>query len=395
MNTRWNLLLLSSLSLSACDSAPPSSGDGGLVEPSLDGKNDEFNGVEDGGFIGFGDTPEQVFDADFQFYEYGFSARKNAVLDIEITQAGSSRGLDTTLFLYRDSPDGSAPTQIAFDDDAGWGTLSRIQDFRLYADGDYTVVVGTKGATGRGNFRLSLGCASDSCELEPPVCPERFEDSLMRCFEQQGAEQSYQLDAPQMVQLCEPWVEEDARCALSGDARCDNYDQDFASCVDVWDQRYVAPPVGIGLGTDSRIEAYEGAVRASDYCAPPAVRCTAAAASARWEGEVPSPESFLALTRRLNGFGPGAAMHQWIGAPGEFTAEDTRYVLGGLYGADAELSAVVDAEGLNLDEAVLHTTELVFGVSRDGNECSGTGTAAVFPSAGFALFLYDEYCWGE
>ena len=223
MKTRLLLPLLALLPLTACDSSEPEAD--GVVEPGLDGKMDEFSGVEDGGVLRFGETVDGVFDEDFQFFEYSFRAREDAVLHIEITRAGSSSDLDTTLFLYRNAP-GSAPSRIAFDDASGWGSLSRISDFRLYSEGEYTIVVGTKNATGRGRFRLSLGCASGACEPETPVaaCHPFFQEALQECFAEVGSDLEFEVPGHALVDECSGWVNDstESLCPEEGEPLCED-----------------------------------------------------------------------------------------------------------------------------------------------------------------------------
>ncbi|MFK7989979.1 MAG: HAD family acid phosphatase [Sandaracinaceae bacterium] len=71
-----------------------------------------------------------------------FSASAGSVVTIEITQAGSSRGLDTFMrVLGPMGPQGRAETEIAFDDEAGYGQLSKIESLELSEEGDYVIEV--------------------------------------------------------------------------------------------------------------------------------------------------------------------------------------------------------------------------------------------------------------
>ncbi len=125
-----------------------------IIEPNFDEKGDGFSSsVTDLGSLEFGAETSHAFEADFQFFSFTFDAVRSAEVGIEVTQRGSSRGLDTTLFVYRMAV-GQEPRRIAFDDDDGFGALSKLAALRLFTDDRYAVVVGTK--NGRGRFRLTV-----------------------------------------------------------------------------------------------------------------------------------------------------------------------------------------------------------------------------------------------
>lgn len=155
--------------LAACVSDTP---DGLLVEPPFgDGKADVGDRVTDLGPLAFG--PDQAASAqiveDLEFHGYTLATRPGAVVSLEVTQRGSSRSLDSTLFVYGPrSADGFGSSALAFDDDAGWGRLSRLRGLTLSAGGTYLVVVGTRDARGRGRYRLEARCDSGDCAPLPP-----------------------------------------------------------------------------------------------------------------------------------------------------------------------------------------------------------------------------------
>src|SRR5262245_51040185 len=83
--------------LAGCSSAT----DGPPVEPSFDSKADSFVDFSSAEDISFGDTVSGTFDQDFQFFIYRFDAAEGAALTAEVTHAGTSSSLNTTMYLYR------------------------------------------------------------------------------------------------------------------------------------------------------------------------------------------------------------------------------------------------------------------------------------------------------
>lgn len=151
--------------------------EGPLVEPPFgDGKADVGDRVVDRGPLAYGTehgaTAEIV--EDLEFHGYTLAARPGAVVTLDVTQRGSSRGIDTTLFVYgpRVEEGGYGTAAIAHDDDAGWGRLSRLTALELTEGGTYLVVVGTHDARGRGRYRLEARCESGECTpIAPPPPP--------------------------------------------------------------------------------------------------------------------------------------------------------------------------------------------------------------------------------
>lgn len=182
---------------------------GDLVEPEFEGpglagKADGFSNI-DSTEMRFGDELDGEFTRDFQYFAYEFEAREDAVIRAEVTQRGTSRSLDTTMFLYRLSAT-SEPSRIASDDDSGWGAFSRIDDFRLYSEGRYAFVIGTRDSQGRGNFNVSLGCLSGECAPElpaEPACATPMRDSLLRdCVREIGYESGFEIPLDEVAGLC-------------------------------------------------------------------------------------------------------------------------------------------------------------------------------------------------
>lgn len=395
MKTRRLLPLLALLPLTACDQSEETPAADGVVEPGLDGKSDEFDGVEDGGTIRFGEAVEGSFVEDFQFFEYTFRAREDAELDIEITQSGSSRDLDTTLFLYRNDADGGAPSRIALDDDEGWGSLSRIRDFRLFSEGEYTVVVGTKGATGRGNFRLSLGCANGDCEPEAPQaeCNPFFEEALQECFVELGNyEFDFEVPAFELVGECRDWVDDSTEsiCPTEDEPLCVDSEPALTACMNQWEGEYVRPASGLSEDNDGGLDALVQSVWDSENCdGGEDAGCSFEGTLYRYDGDAPDAAALLAFARDQTQIGPGAFLDQ--------TLESEPAALKSIidtYGVDDEFQAFLTDAGLDLDEAQVSITESFGSFQWNWGDCEGGLVTATFPSAQRVLVVQDMFCAG-
>src|SRR5690606_10962837 len=149
-----------SLALFACD------GKGAPLEPPIGGgKADVADRVPILGPLALGGEVRGEFREALAFPGYLLEVRAGAVVTIEISQLGSSRSLDSTLFVYGPAtPDGGyGESAIAFDDDTGWGRLSRLRDLELAEGGRYLVVIGTHDGRGRGRYRVAADCESGDC----------------------------------------------------------------------------------------------------------------------------------------------------------------------------------------------------------------------------------------
>lgn len=183
---RASALVCIALSLAACGGTE----DGPVVVPELDGgKADAIDQVEDRGALVFGEARTGGFVEDLQFDGYRVSVREGAQVRLEITQKGTAKKLDTTLFVYGPLQQGAFGTSaIAFDDDSGWGKQSRLAGLEL-AGGEYLVVVGTRDARGRGAYRLLASCTSGECEPLPPAgCDETVANNILACVANQVAD---------------------------------------------------------------------------------------------------------------------------------------------------------------------------------------------------------------
>lgn len=168
--------------MSACGVAPED-GVSDVVRPATgEGKEDvNLAAISERGYVLLGEEVAGEFTADFQFLGYRFGGAEGAEVAIEITQAGTARDLDTTLFVYGPEVT-NASDEIAFDDDSGWGSQSAIESLLLPAQGSYLVVVGTADGRGRGHFNLALSCLSEDCRAAPaPLSCEDFQDYVDEC----------------------------------------------------------------------------------------------------------------------------------------------------------------------------------------------------------------------
>ena len=218
-STRWAWIgALAAMSLVACveeesDGQPQ---DKAVAEaPSLAfGKADASGLISQEGALEVGDEAARgaEFDGKGRFFAYELEVVDGAELTLEVTQKGSSRGLDTTLYVYgpRDEQGGWDEGAVAYDDDAGWGRLSRIRGFAPEAAGTYLVLVGTYSSKDSGRFRLAATCDNDRCTASEPVADCAFgshyehlfsTDSAMTVTSKQVITSPSQLDALGQEQL--------------------------------------------------------------------------------------------------------------------------------------------------------------------------------------------------
>lgn len=174
------------------------------------GKTDAIDRVTDRGALTFDEARTGAFTEDLEFHGYRLSARAGAELRLGITQRGTARALDTTLFVFGPAIDGRFGTEaIAFDDDGGWGRQSRLSDLVLDEGGEYLVVVGTHDARGRGHYRLQATCRSEDCSALGPVdeCHPFVGHRILDCVDAQVADaqgdpESPPLDRVDALELC-------------------------------------------------------------------------------------------------------------------------------------------------------------------------------------------------
>lgn len=140
-----------------------------IVQPIGEGKTDFMSGVLARGELDYGVPVEDSFTHELEFHSYVLHAADGAAITAEITQKGTSRDLDTTLFLFGPGlPDGGSGPLVDHDDDAGWGSHSRLS-VGIAGVGHYTLVVGTADGLGKGAYRLLVSCDNGACR--PPDTP--------------------------------------------------------------------------------------------------------------------------------------------------------------------------------------------------------------------------------
>lgn len=164
------IAILSWMTACADDPSTPA-----LAPDLAEGKADAGDKVTRKGLVGLGpdSAVTAAFTEDLEFHGYELALGAGADVRVEVTQKGTTRGLDTTLYVYgpRDTVTGAfGTTARAFDDDAGYGKLSLLKSLKSATGGTYLVVIGTRDGRGRGNYRLEARCNNDKCT--PPVAPE-------------------------------------------------------------------------------------------------------------------------------------------------------------------------------------------------------------------------------
>ena len=170
-------LLISTLLLSPAITACTEDGfgeeDGGADLAGQDEKGDAIPGIEVLARLKPGSVDTKLTTAVPRpgFVFYGAEGTK---VSLEVTQGGSTQGLDTVLKVYGPRlADGTYPKTLATDEDAGYGKLSKIKDLSLAYGGFYLVEVSAGSASApitEAKARLKLTCTG-VCETDAPVAP--------------------------------------------------------------------------------------------------------------------------------------------------------------------------------------------------------------------------------
>jgi 5'-nucleotidase (lipoprotein e(P4) family) len=103
---------------------------------------------------------------------YVLFAAEGTKVSLEVTQSGSTQGLDTILKVYGPRlADGTYPRTLASDDDAGYGKLSKIRDLEITIPGFYLAELSfspnATAADGK-TARLKLSCTG-TCDSTLPI----------------------------------------------------------------------------------------------------------------------------------------------------------------------------------------------------------------------------------
>jgi hypothetical protein len=165
--------------------------------PQLSGKSDVTDGVRQRGALGLeaeGAVSDRLSE-DLEYHGYTLALRAGAEVSVEVTQRGSSRGLDTTLYLFgpQDAQGGYGAQAAAFDDDGGYGALSRLRA-SLPVGGRYLVVVGSYNGRGRGTYRVEARCENGACAplpLAEASCHPALSEAITRCVQDQQEDADY------------------------------------------------------------------------------------------------------------------------------------------------------------------------------------------------------------
>ncbi len=150
---------------------------GELIAPDFaQGKADAGDKVTRSGPLGLeaAGAKSGAFTEDLELHGYELTLRPGANVHLEVTQKGTTRGLDTTLHVYgpKNTTGAFGSVARAFDDDAGYAKLSLIKWMTAPEGGTLLVVVGTRNGRGRGSYRLETRCMNGACEPEPESAPE-------------------------------------------------------------------------------------------------------------------------------------------------------------------------------------------------------------------------------
>lgn len=130
------------------------------------GKADGVGGViVDRGELGIGEDVWSTggFMGVERIHMHTLELLEGAQVKLEVTQKGSSRGLDTGLFVFEPAEKSATGDMVASDEDSGWGKLSKLSSFEAKKTGTYTVWVMKQAATGLANYRLNATCLNDAC----------------------------------------------------------------------------------------------------------------------------------------------------------------------------------------------------------------------------------------
>lgn len=114
-----------------------------------------------------------------EFQGWLLPALAGDLVTVEVTQKGSSAGLDATLFVYAPDGGGFASDPVAMDDDSGWGRLPRLTH-TFSVGGSHLVVVGAFDAVGKGAYRLLATCTG-VCEVAS--CDPRLLAGMKACVQ--------------------------------------------------------------------------------------------------------------------------------------------------------------------------------------------------------------------
>ncbi|HEY5944174.1 MAG TPA: HAD family acid phosphatase, partial [Kofleriaceae bacterium] len=145
--------------------------DGGAADIQGDDKADGTVGIEVTARIKPGST-DAVLSTTVPRRGYVFYAAEGSKVSLEVTQGGSSAGLDTVLKVYGPRlADGTYPKTVASDEDSGYGKLSKIKELTITIPGFYLAELSFGAAAtpvdGK-KARLKLAC-DGTCDTTLPI----------------------------------------------------------------------------------------------------------------------------------------------------------------------------------------------------------------------------------
>ncbi|MEM9190772.1 MAG: hypothetical protein AAGF12_16420 [Myxococcota bacterium] len=156
-------LFLAGVLLVGCGKAPP---------PELElapGKADISDSVQLLGPLELGGEVRGEFTEELQTFAYTFTVRPGAVVTLDNSNLGTSRNLDSLLYVFGPRTEAGFGTRsLSRDDDSGWGAHARIRDLELTEGGEYLVAITTYLGSGFGRYRLALKCENGECAPEGP-----------------------------------------------------------------------------------------------------------------------------------------------------------------------------------------------------------------------------------
>lgn len=174
---RTSRLLLATTLLFGCAKAPA---------PEFElapGKADIEDSVQLQGALEFGGEVRGEFTEELQTLAYTFTVRPGAVVTIDNSNLGTSRNLDSLLYVFGPRTEsGFGARSIARDDDSGWGAHARIRDLELTEGGEYLIALTTYMGSEFGRYRLTLECENGDC-APAPIGPCSFGDSFWQLLQ--------------------------------------------------------------------------------------------------------------------------------------------------------------------------------------------------------------------
>jgi 5'-nucleotidase (lipoprotein e(P4) family) len=171
MSTKLAIFALATIPMLACDNAGSDSRDAASAQDA--GKADGATGVDIINLLAPGTPVNGKIASKAARLGHIVFATAGTSLDLEVTRAGSSKGLDTVMTVHGPRTPFGYNTVVASDDDSGHGPLSRLRDLEIEQDGFYLVEIAVDAASPEitdKSYRLALDC-DGNCVATGPVVP--------------------------------------------------------------------------------------------------------------------------------------------------------------------------------------------------------------------------------